>query len=641
MRFGLLVRLAACVGALAPGTARATSLSLDRGPVVLGRTESVGVTVRIDESPGTEDRPLRLAVNVGSFGEVTRVKQGVYRVVYVPPSTRFPQVALVAIWRETGPEAPIDFLKIPLYGSSKLPISAKPGAQVNVQVGPDSFGPITLDKTGKGQLPVVIPPGIREALVAVKEPNGLVTTKKLPIEVPEYNRLTAALVPHAIVADGQSWARLEVFYDLGGVNLPVERVKPDSTVGSVSFLRAERGRYTYRYVPPAGSQAKDVEFFVSIDGDNAASAFTKLKLGLPAPTRIVVRPPERVVAADGVSKVPVGVLVFDGMGLGLPGQKVELSANGAPLEGVTYRGEGVYEGSFTAPSVYPAGGLVQFVARVGAAAGTANYQLEAAAAPKDVTARLSPHPLPADGRSEGVLSLDVRDGAGLPLKGAKLILVASHGTLGPLEEVSEGRYQASYTAPRGAPDGDVVLKVVDQVGGFERSVPLPVRERAGSFGIGVRGGFTHSLGDQLGPRIGADVWVPFRLGGETFGAGLSAQYARATQTVTDGAFSSVNDATFVPITLRLAYELYASRRLSVLAGAGPQATFVSFHSSLDDVRRQRWGVGALGFVGVGYVLGPGQAFVELSYAFAPVEAAQFRLDGGGLGVEIGYRFGVL
>ncbi len=625
---------------LAAGSSFATSISLDRGPVILGRTESVGVTIRVDEPPGTEDRPLRLAVNVGTFGEVTRVKPGVYRAVYVPPSTRFPQVALVAVWRETGPDAQIDFLKISLYGSSKLPLTAKPGSQVNVAVGPDTFGPFTVDKTGKAQLPVVVPPNFREATLVVKEPNGLVTQKKLPIEVPDYNRLTAALVPHAVVADGRSWARLEVFYDLGGVNVAAEKVKPSSTLGAPTFQRAERGRYTYRFVPPSGAQAKDVEFFVSVDGDAAASAFTKLKLGLPSPSRMVVRPPEKALAADGTSKAKVSVLVFDDMGLGLPEQPVALRANGAPLAPVTYKGDGVYEAEFVAPAAYPAGGLVQFVAKAGAASGSANYQLQAAASPKAVSARLSPAPLPADGHSEGLLNLDVRDGAGLPLKGAQLILVASHGTVGPLTEVSEGQYQARYTAPKSAPDGDVVLRVVDQVGGFERSVPLPVRERVGSFLFGVRAGFTHSLGDQLGPRIGADLWVPLQLFGATFGAGLSAQYARASQSVSDGTFTSVNDATYVPITLRLAYELYASRRFSVLAGAGPQATFAAFHSSLDDARTQRWGIGALGFAGVGYVLGPGQLFAEVSYAFAPVETAQFRLDGGGLGVELGYRFGV-
>ncbi len=48
-------------------------------------------------------------MNVGSFSEPMRLGPGKYRVTYVPPTTRFPQVALVAVWRETGTDARIDF----------------------------------------------------------------------------------------------------------------------------------------------------------------------------------------------------------------------------------------------------------------------------------------------------------------------------------------------------------------------------------------------------------------------------------------------------------------------------------------------------------------------------------------------------
>ncbi|MBI3183924.1 MAG: hypothetical protein HYZ28_17440, partial [Myxococcales bacterium] len=190
----------------------ASSLSLDRGPVVLGRTESVGVTLQVEEAPGEEDRPLRLAINVGSFGEITRVKPGVYRTVYVPPPTRFPQVALVALWRETGSEAPIEFLRFSLYGLTQVPISAKPGAEVTVAIEADTFGPVISDSRGKATVQVAVPPNVHDAAVKVKERGGAIAERKVPIEVPPYNRLTASLVPHAILADGKSWARLDVSY---------------------------------------------------------------------------------------------------------------------------------------------------------------------------------------------------------------------------------------------------------------------------------------------------------------------------------------------------------------------------------------------------------------------------------------------
>ncbi|MFP2927296.1 hypothetical protein ACLESO_19275, partial [Pyxidicoccus sp. 3LG] len=139
MRHAGSLLLALVVGA---GAARGASLSLDQGPVVLGRTESVGVTLRVEEPATGALGPLRLAVNVGSFGPVTRQGPGVYRAVYTPPSTRFPQVALVAVWHEAGPESPIEFLRIPLYGTTRLEVRARPGAEARIRVGLDEFGPV-------------------------------------------------------------------------------------------------------------------------------------------------------------------------------------------------------------------------------------------------------------------------------------------------------------------------------------------------------------------------------------------------------------------------------------------------------------------------------------------------------------------
>ena len=139
-------------------------------------------------------------MNVGSFSEVTRVAAGRYRSTYVPPPTRFPQVALVAVWRETGPEARIEYLRISLYVTTKIPVASKAGSQVTLQIGPDSFGPVMTDARGKATIAAAVPPNVHDAMLVVKDKQGLETKKKIPIEVPTYNRMTIALVPHAIVA---------------------------------------------------------------------------------------------------------------------------------------------------------------------------------------------------------------------------------------------------------------------------------------------------------------------------------------------------------------------------------------------------------------------------------------------------------
>ncbi|MBK7860356.1 MAG: hypothetical protein IPJ65_17440 [Archangiaceae bacterium] len=637
------MRISLVVSLLVSALTHAASLTLDKQPVLLGKTEAVGVTITLDEPAGAEVRPLRVAVNVGSFSVVQRLGPGKYKATYVPPATRFPQVALVAVWRETGAEAPIEFLRIPLFGSTKLPVGAKPGSEVTAEVGELSFGPVKVDGDGRVEVPISVPPGLRDVGVKVREPRGGLANKRIGIEVPPYNRVTAALVPHAIVADGQGEARLDVFYDLGGADVPASRVKVAASVGEVRLERAEGGRYVYRYRPPAGTNAANVDFNVTVSGDPTARASATLQLGQPPPDKLVVRPPPQKLRADGVAKAKVEVIVFDEAGLGLSGQDVHVAANGSGLGLATYRGNGLYELEYVAPAEFPPGGLVQFVATDGKLTGAANYQLVAPSAPSEVTARVVPDPIPADGRTDAVVRLDVRDAAGLPLTGAKLLAVASHGTLGPLEEEGEGRYVAHLQAPGEVPDGKALIRVVDSTGTFEQKVELPMRENPRRFLIGVRGGITHSLQELFGPRVGVDLSLAVRLGSVMLWLSGLVQGGLAQQTVTDGSggLSSRSQLWFVPLQARVAAELWAGRRLSVLLGAAGGATWARYTTTLTGLQSVGWGPAAGGFAAMNLAAGPGHLFLELGYTWSPVSGEGFRVETGGLGLALGYRLGVL
>jgi hypothetical protein len=640
-------RLVAALLALAPAAGWAASLSIEGGAVVLGKTESVPITVRVDEPPGTEELPLRLSVNVGTFSEPTRLGPGKYRAIYLPPSTRYPQVALVAVWRETGPDARIDFLRFPLFGTTRIAVAAKRGASVRATLGFDTFGPVVADAKGSASVPVAVPPEVTQAAIEIEE-RGVAVKKSVPIEVPPYNRLTAALVPHAVVADGQGWVRLDVLYELGGATVHPDRIKVQPSLGKVTLQSASGGKYVYRYVPPAGASARAVTFAVSVQGDAVARASAQLSLGLPEPARALLRPPAQKLAAGSRESAVLSLLVLDAAGMGLDDQRPEITANGAPVGPVAYKGSGVYEAAWRAPASYPPGGLVQFRAALPRASGgplatTANYQLQAAPRPASVRARFSPSPVPADGRTRARLEVDVRDVAGMPLAGAALIPVVSDGTLGPLEERAPGRYEATYSPPEALPDGEAKLKIVDADGGFEQTTDVPLRHDPRRLLLGARAGWAQSPGDAAGPRFGLDLWMPLRLGGSTLALCAAATYGTAEQAdVTDaaGTLTSRSTATFVPLSLRLAWEALAGRRLSLALGAGGVATFARFKNTMSGPERQAWGLGALGFASGAVSLGRGHAFLELSWAYAPVETDGFRLDAGGPAALVGYRVGI-
>ncbi len=636
-------RLFSAVSLLVAPSALAASLTLDRTPVILGRTESVAVTLHVEEAPGTEDRPLRLAVNVGTFSAVHRTGPGTFRSVYVPPATRYPQVALVAVWKETGPEAPIDFLRIPLQGVAKVPVQASKRAAVRLVIDDREFGPVTADRSGKAQVTAEVPPDVREALILSKDSAGE-TRRKVPFEVPPYNRLTAALVPHAVVADGQSPARLEVFYDLGGADVPASKLEVSPSLGEAVFERAENGRYVYRYVAPAGSSAEAVEFKIAVRGDPAARAQAVLKLGLPPAAKLVVRVPDAPLPCDGTSSSLVRVIAFDAAGLGLAGQKVRLTANGGEAGGPVYRGNGTYEFAYLAPKSYPSGGLVQFVAEDQGVTASANYQLRAPPLPQSVSAQFSPSPVPSDGRTEAQVVLDVRDASGRPLPDAQLTVVSTRGHVGALRDAGGGLYRAELLPPASLPEGELELRLVDITGSYEQRIAVPLRADPHRLLLGARAGFSHNLATQVGARAGADLWVPLRLGSSVFGVGAVAEWGSARQKLTDatGTFSTESTVNYVPLQLRLGYELYAGRRTTLLLGVAGIAAWARYETSLSGEKMSAWGFGGMGYVSLGFALGPGFAFVEAGYGAAPVSiSGMFHLDAAGLELALGYRFGAL
>jgi hypothetical protein len=248
--------------------------------------------------------------------------------------------------------------------------------------------------------------------------------------------------------------------------------------------------------------------------------------------------------------------------------------------------------------------------------------------------------VPADGRTEARLVLEVRDAAGIPLEHVQLVSAATHGVLGALRERGNGVYEHTYLAPAELPDGDAEVRVTDPAGAFERRFSVPLRPQARRLSVGLGAGYTQASGEASGGRILGEAWLS--LGGR-FGTGVSVAWGTAAKDVHDatGSLTSRTTATFVPVALKLGWDAYAGRRLTLTLGGAATGTWAEFKTSLSGEVARGFGMGWLGFADVGWRLGPGQAVLGLSYGAAPVEIDSYRIDPGGLSVTVVYRVGVL
>lgn len=321
-------------------------------PIVLGEVEKVSLVIEVPETPETEGRPLQISTNVGRVDPPESMGPGRFRVTFYAPTTKFPQAALLAVWRETGPDARVDFLRLPLSARTKLPVKAPAGAETRVFVGADVYGPVTADRKGNAAVPIVVPPGVKEVVVETLDRGGERKRSNVPVKVPSYNRVALAATPY--ISDSRSPATVHVYYDEGLAPPPIDRIRIGATVGAVKPLGADHNRYRFEYRGAPGIIGKDT-LSASVVGDDRSSAQHTVQLGEPVADRLVSRTSSTSLMANGRATKVIRALAVDKVGLGVPGIGVRATTSDGKLGELEDAGNGYYEAVLTAPATMPRG----------------------------------------------------------------------------------------------------------------------------------------------------------------------------------------------------------------------------------------------------------------------------------------------
>lgn len=308
------MRMRASLGVLAALWASSVLAQFVAEPqrVVLGRTPEVTLNLTVPVAPDDETRRLFISANVGAVDRIERVGPGRFRARYTPPSTRYPQVAMLAVWRDAK-AADVQLFRLPLLGVARVPVKTGALAQVKVQVAGVDFGPVSADHQGDATVPIEAPPGVREATV-IATLLGRTTTSVVPLEVPPYNRLVAAAVPPAVVTGSGGLARVEVFYDGEAATGP-EALRYSATAGTLRLERSERARWVLRYAAPRSHPEPVAMVSVSVAGDPTSQMTIPVRLGLPDPAKVVLRTPPEPVMPGAATDVEVMVLGEDQLGI--------------------------------------------------------------------------------------------------------------------------------------------------------------------------------------------------------------------------------------------------------------------------------------------------------------------------------------
>jgi hypothetical protein len=176
-----------------------------------------------------------------------------------------------------------------------LPITTDPSAQVVIEIAESRFGPVKADRRGKVQVPIEVPPGVREARVLATR-GELQTQRQIKLDVPDYKPLVAALTPEPLPRSG-GWLVVA-----GEEGLSAEALTLTAQGAQVEPQPGTPPRY--RVSPAKDAQTVSVEA-KRRDGKDTARAQAAIQLAEEPPPVAVAPPP----AAPAPSRLAMHLLV--------------------------------------------------------------------------------------------------------------------------------------------------------------------------------------------------------------------------------------------------------------------------------------------------------------------------------------------
>ncbi|MDP2269909.1 MAG: hypothetical protein Q8K32_04190 [Archangium sp.] len=471
------------------GTAAAgADLSVRVSPSHLQLGADPGAVIEV-EGPSDLSR-LQVTVSHGRVGPARQLSPGHFVVDYLPPDQTFPRVAIIAA-RATSASHPLHgWTTLPLWGSAEAAVKTGPHQQVSIQIGQRTFGPVQADAKGSAVIPVLIPPGIREAHFGRRVLNlGLPRTSLtlLVLEEPEQAgdrppRLGVRL--YAITEDGRP---------RGGLRLKARAGR--GTVGE--FSAVSEGVYVSQWTIPA-TPPGEVE--LSAWSTTEAEAVTTARLlvpgGPPASLALSVEPSEYTAGDPGEVKLSAEVRDANGfLTQGVPEFTTGLGRVG-PL---TEAGLGKWSARVQLPTELGGATAAPLRAHL-AGAPDAEVSVRLKAGPAK-SIRSSPERLAVvgDGSALVEVQLQLVDAWGNPT-GGEVVATSGEGELTRLPGASP-RYL--YRSPRRS--GATTLALVS--GELRAELPVALTPAPAILTLAPRVGVLTNFGNVVAPLLGVEFMV--------------------------------------------------------------------------------------------------------------------------------------
>jgi hypothetical protein len=486
-----------------PAGGGALRVTADPPRLVLGRNASAELRVI---APAAVDE-LAITASVGRVDAVRRLPGGGFVARYRPPAEGVPQVAIVSAIATNGDGFEDGWTAIPLSGEGDARVPGAPGASITLRIGDRTFGPATVSADGVAVIPVVVPPGVREAHEGFRP---------IDLPVPEKPLLHAVQDRTSVQADREQKVRVLAYVVAPhGAARRGEAPMFEPSRGSVSVSEREPGAFQATWTLPPGPAGEER---LSIRLPAARASRTTLKVDATrGPAAVVAVSFDRDALVAGGEAASVTARVLDAGGNTVPAE-LTLSVRGARLDAVKERRPGEWVARLSAGEAL--GGSEAVVTATASALGIAGSR-SVRLRPADVAeVRFSPERLVVrgDGVREAVLRLTVADRFGNAVSAAPVV-TAARGRVLEVAERGPGEYAVRYVGP--AVDAPAEDAVVARLGPVRAQVAPFLAPQGPSLLVSARSGVaTDASGRFTSPSAGvvaqrpADVAFALRHGSE-------------------------------------------------------------------------------------------------------------------------------
>lgn len=297
-------------------------LSLQGAPPVKGRDTRARIDVRVLREDGTADAevpPPILRANVGTIEPLVQIAPGHYQTQFLLPSTRYPEVAVVvafAPWPHPGSiHGAVGSLLVPLASAIDLPGRTEPNAQMSIEIGGVTFGPVHASADGRFQLPVVVPPGHRFGNGIAVDRAGNRRTTQIDLALPPTDQLACVMNPGRLPADGVSRARVVcAATDPYGRPQGQAKLQVRTSEGHASAPRPiGPGLFEWIFTAPSELPSAVTRLTSSFrDGRNVSREVLEVRLTQGAAARLELGPTDEVVHRGG--RTTLRATVSDALG---------------------------------------------------------------------------------------------------------------------------------------------------------------------------------------------------------------------------------------------------------------------------------------------------------------------------------------